>query len=107
MARSNVVVFDDASVLIAAPADVFTLNGFVPFGGATTYVQFFDRTTVPVPGAVPVQSIPVAPGSTFSWTPSAQCNPLAAGLAFGASSTPDTYTAQAQSVFVRFEGNAQ
>lgn len=74
-------------------------NGFSA-GAGTAYVQFF--TANPAPAAVPdIQCIPVAPGQAFSWAPSFSVQ----GPVFvRVSSTPDTYTALAQDIWLHYEG---
>jgi len=73
---------------------------------ALRYLMFFDRSTVPVPGAVPIQSIPVNPMQEFSWSPPQDGLIFEAACVFGLSTTPVTFTASAADLFMRIEGIA-
>lgn len=106
MARINVNQYLALGVLAPVPFNLALVSGFNQ-SGTLRYFQLFARNTVPILGAAPVQSIIVPGQSNFSFTPSAQQAAYSPGLAWGVSSTPNTFTAAAELFWVHCEGNSQ
>lgn len=103
-------IYTSAALVVSAIAypGKFLLSlatGFNNNASSIRYVQWFDRTTLPVLGAVPIQSMPVNPQQEFSWSPSQDGLIFENACVFGISSTAATYTASLTSdLYMRMEG---
>lgn len=106
MARTNTVQYLAAGAVFVGPGTLSLLSGFNPSANLR-YLQVFDKGSAATLGNVPVQSILVPAQSNFSWVPSAQAAPFAAGCVWGVSSTPNTFTAAADLFWVRAEAQTQ
>jgi len=106
MSRIDVQDFDNDGSIFVGPGNLALVSGFNN-SASTRYLQLFDLAAPPTLGAIPKRSIIVPGVSNFSYAPSAQAAPYAVGLAWGVSSTPDTFTSAAELFWVAFEGNTQ
>jgi hypothetical protein len=70
-----------------------TLSGFNNDGATTFYAQIYDLAAAPGGGDAPIQVLPVVAMAEFSWSPDLW--EFAAGIWFGLSTTPLSYTAAA------------
>jgi len=85
----------EASRVIKASLGVlYGLSGYNA-NAATRYIQLFDSTTVPVDGAVPVFTIPVATGQPYSIDFGVYGMGFKTGIAVCSSSTGPTKTVSA------------
>ncbi len=96
-------------------ADPFTGRGTVSLmNGINNSLNarfIFIADGAAIAGATPatdvVQVIAVGPGANFSWTPSAQCAKFNVGCTWGVSDTLATFTASADSFYVRTEAEVE
>ncbi len=84
----------------------FALSLAVGFNNNATirYIQFFDQSTLPSAGNVPIQSIPVNAQQEWSWSPSQDGLIFEHACVIGISTTAATFTAGAADLFTRVEG---
>lgn len=99
--RLNENAYDATATTFTGRGTLALITGFNP-GLNRLYFQIFDDTA---PGSNLYQTILVGPGANFSYRPSEQANPFITGLTWGVSSTPDSYSAAADEVFVHVEAN--
>ena len=93
-----------SGVIKSAPGALWQVFG-TNSGAAALWFQVFDAAAGPVAGNVPLLRAYVPAGGTFSLTltdaadPSPPGRPFATGIAWGVSTTADTYTAAAGALF--------
>lgn len=86
------------AVIYAAPVILSQFGGFND-SGAPIYVQLHNKAVALVLGDAPKVTFYVGAGASFSWDPSRGGREFTIGLAFGVSSTRDTYTPLATNIF--------
>ena len=95
---------DDTAVIRATANNTLTQVGGFNDSGANIYVQLHNTAAAIAAAAAPVMTFFVPMNASFSWNPSQNGRVFSTGIAFGVSSTRDTYTALVTPIFLFAEG---